>query len=39
MAIHLASQAQIALLKAEKALAIVPEEYSDYTNVFPKNWP
>ena len=34
MAIHLACQAQIALLKAEKALVTIPEEYSDYANVF-----
>ena len=34
MAIYLARQAQITLLKAEEAPVTVPEEYSDYTDVF-----
>ena len=34
MAIHPAHQAQITLLKAEEAPVTIPEEYTDYANVF-----
>ena len=34
MQIHLAREAQIALLKANEILIIVPAEYSDFSNIF-----
>ena len=37
MAIHLTRQAQIALLQAEIASVTVPEEYSNYADVFSEN--